>query len=399
MARQDVDIAIIGAGVVGLATALEIAPTGLRIAVFDAQKEPNEPSEERALNAWSRRVTALTPASIKFLESLEVWQSIHATQRVGAYTDMCVWDAEGTGCVQFTAEELRLRELGSIVESSVTVDALKRRAALVPNIQVFWDTRLDALSTHSEGAEMVTSSGDEVVASLTIGADGGRSKSRDFAAMRTRTWSYQQQAIVATVSVEPDHAATCWQAFLPSGPLALLPLADQNLCSIVWSLDETVSQKWIDADDEAFIQGLNAALSGRGPRVTAVSDRQAFPLVQCHAVNYFSHRFVLVGDAAHSIHPLAGQGINLGLSDARVLGGEICRAYERGADWGASQVLSRYERQRKGDNLSMMAAMQAFKWGFGSTDTAMTMLRNMGLNSVNALPRVKKWFIQQAVGG
>ena len=131
MARQDVDIAIIGAGVVGLATALAIAPTGLRIAIFDAQKEPNEPSEERALNAWSRRVTALTPASIKFLESLEVWQSIHATQRVGAYTDMCVWDAEGTGCVQFTAEELRLRELGSIVESSVTVDALKRRAALV----------------------------------------------------------------------------------------------------------------------------------------------------------------------------------------------------------------------------------------------------------------------------
>ena len=390
MARQDVDIAIIGAGVVGLATALAIAPTGLRIAVFDAQKEPNEPSEERALNAWSRRVTALTPASIEFLEALEVWQSIHATQRVGAYTDMCVWDAEGTGCVQFTAEELRLSELGIIVESSVTVDALKRRAALVPNIQVFWDTRLDALSTHSEGAEMLTSSGDEVVASLTIGADGGRSKSRDFAAMRTRTWSYQQQAIVATVRVEP---------FLPSGPLALLPLADQNLCSIVWSLDETVSQKWIAAADDAFIQGLNTALSGRGPRVTAVSERQAFPLVQCHAVNYFSHRFVLVGDAAHSIRPLAGQGINLGLSDARVLGAEICRAFERGADWGASQVLSRYERQRKGDNLSMMAAMQAFKWGFGTTDTTMTMLRNMGLNSVNALPRVKKWFIRQAVGG
>jgi 2-octaprenylphenol hydroxylase len=121
--------------------------------------------------------------------------------------------------------------------------------------------------------------------------------------------------------------------------------------------------------------------------------------VKCHAVNYFSHRVVLVGDAAHSIHPLAGQGINLGLSDARVLGAEICGAYERGADWGASQVLSRYERQRKGDNLSMMAAMQAFKWGFGTTDTTMTMLRNMGLNSVNALPRVKKWFIRQAVGG
>jgi 2-octaprenylphenol hydroxylase len=180
--------------------------------------------------------------------------------------------------------------------------------------------------------------------------------------------------------------------------LALLPLADNDLCSIVWSLDDALSDHWIQADQDAFVSGLNRALSGRGPHVIEVSERQTFPLIQCHAVDYSKGRFVLVGDAAHSIHPLAGQGINLGLSDAHILGGEVLRAHQRGADWYSPQVLSRYERQRKGDNLGMMATMQAFKWGFGSKNPAVTLMRNVGLNSVDALPMAKRWFMQQAVG-
>ena len=398
MQERQVDIAIIGAGVVGLATALSLAPTGLQIALFDAQPKPSTGPQGTALNDWDRRVTALTPESIRFLQSLDAWPSIGESKRGGAYTDMFVWDAEGTGHVHFTATDLKIESLGTIVESSLTTQALILATKTVPNISIHWGTRLESMDIEAGCVRLTTSSGDAIVADMTIGADGGRSKSRELARMRTREWRYGQNAIVATVRVEPHHSHACWQAFLPTGPLALLPLANDDLCSIVWSLDDALSDQWIQADHDAFVAGLNRALSGRGPKVVEVSERQTFPLIQCHAVDYSKGRFALVGDAAHSIHPLAGQGINLGLSDAQTLGNEIVGAHQRGADWCSPQVLSRYERQRKGDNLGMMATMQAFKWGFGSNNPAVTLMRNLGLNSVDALPMAKRWFIQQAVG-
>jgi 2-octaprenylphenol hydroxylase len=398
MAERHVDIAIIGAGVVGLATALALAPTGLQIALFDAQPKPSPRLQGAALNDWDRRVTALTPASIRLLQSLGAWPLIEESGRGGAYTDMFVWDSEGTGHVHFTAADLNIESLGTIVESSLTTNALINATEAATNLSITWDTRLDSMDIQEDGVRFTTSSGGVVIAQMAIGADGGRSKSRELASMRTREWRYGQNAIVATVRVEPHHSRACWQAFLPSGPLALLPLSDNDMCSIVWSLDDALSGHWIQADQDAFVSGLNRALSGRGPQVIEVSERQTFPLIQCHAVDYSKGRFVLVGDAAHSIHPLAGQGINLGLSDAHILGGEVLRAYQRGADWFSPQVLSRYERQRKGDNLGMMATMQAFKWGFGSKNPAVTLMRNVGLNSVDALPMAKRWFMQQAVG-
>ena len=398
MQERHVDIAIIGAGVVGLATALSLAPTGLQISLFDAQPKPSAGPQEKALSDWDRRVTALTPESIRFLKSLNAWSPIEESRRGGAYTDMFVWDSEGTGHVHFTAGDLNIESLGTIVESSLTTRALISATEAAPNISIHWDTRVESMDVEAEGVRFTTSLGDTVIADMVIGADGGRSKSRELAGIPTREWRYGQNAIVATIRVEPHHSRACWQAFLPSGPLALLPLADDDLCSIVWSLDDALSDHWIQADHDAFVAGLNRALAGRGPQALDVSERQMFPLIQCHAIDYFKGRFVLVGDAAHSIHPLAGQGINLGLSDAQTLGSEIVRAYERGADWCSPQVFSRYERQRKGDNLGMMATMQAFKWGFGSKNPAVTLMRNIGLNSVDALPMAKRWIVQQAVG-
>ena len=398
MSVRQADIVIVGAGVVGLAAALALAGTKLEIVVLDAQPSHVPPSPERALSDWARRVTALTPTSKQFLSELDVWQAISGSGRIGPYTDMVVWDSEGTGLVEFDAQSLSLDELGYIVESTVTTDALVTHVNQTPNIEIQWDTYLSQLNFYDEYVNVVTRAGDEISTRLVIGADGGRSVSRELAGINTRQWSYGQKAIVATVRVAPEHSYTCWQAFLPTGPLALLPLADSDLCSIVWSLDDSEAQTWIEADDTTFLRGLNAALGGRGPLVTDVSQRQLFPLVQCHAIDYLRDRFVLVGDAAHAIHPLAGQGINLGLSDAQVLAAEVGYAHSREATWWAPSVLKRYERQRKGDNLAMMAAMQTFKWGFGSRQPAVTMLRNVGLSAVDALPMVKRWFIQQAVG-
>ena len=398
MSVRQADIVIVGAGVVGLAAALALAGTKLEIVVLDAQPSHVPPSPERALSDWARRVTALTPTSKQFLSELDVWQAISGSGRIGPYRDMVVWDSEGTGLVEFDAQSLSLDELGYIVESTVTTDALVTHVNQTPNIEIQWDTYLSQLNFYDEYVNVVTRAGDEISTRLVIGADGGRSVSRELAGINTRQWSYGQKAIVATVRVAPEHSYTCWQAFLPTGPLALLPLADSDLCSIVWSLDDSEAQTWIEADDTTFLRGLNAALGGRGPLVTDVSQRQLFPLVQCHAIDYLRDRFVLVGDAAHAIHPLAGQGINLGLSDAQVLAAEVGYAHSREATWWAPSVLKRYERQRKGDNLAMMAAMQTFKWGFGSRHPAVTMLRNVGLSAVDALPMVKRWFIQQAVG-
>ena len=398
MSHKQADIVSVGAGVVGLSAALALAETKLNILVLDAQASHIAPSTDRDLSKWARRVTAVTPASTKFLSELDAWQAISDSGRIGPYTDMVVWDSEGTGLIEFDAQSLSLSALGYIVESTVNTDALVNRVNQTPNIMIQWDTWLAQLDLNESYVSVVPREGDEIHAQLVVGADGGRSVSRELAGIRTRQWSYGQKAIVATVRVAPEHSSACWQAFLPTGPLALLPLAENDLCSIVWSLDDNEAETWIAADDQAFLKGLNAALGGRGPSVTEVSERQLFPLVQCHAVDYLSDLFVLIGDAAHAIHPLAGQGINLGLSDAQVLAAEVSYAHSRGATWWSPSVLKRYERQRKGDNLAMMAAMQAFKWGFGSRNPAVTMMRNAGLSAVDALPMAKRWFIQQAVG-
>ena len=398
MSYKQADIVIVGAGVVGLSAALALAETKLDILVLDAQASHMAPSRDRDLSKWARRVTALTPASTKFLSELDVWQAMSDSGRIGPYTEMVVWDSEGTGLIEFDAQSLSLEALGYIVESTVTTDALVSRANQTPNITIQWDTWLAQLDFNELFVNVVPREGDEIHAQLVIGADGGRSVSRELAGIRTRQWSYGQKAIVATVRVAPEHSSACWQAFLPTGPLALLPLADSDLCSIVWSLDDDEAQGWIEADNQGFLRGLNSALGGRGPSVTEVSERQLFPLVQCHAVDYLSDRFVLIGDAAHAIHPLAGQGINLGLSDAQALAAEVTYAHSRGATWWTPSVLKRYERQRKGDNLTMIATMQAFKWGFGSRNPAITMMRNAGLSAADALPMAKRWFIQQAAG-
>ena len=200
------------------------------------------------------------------MKSLAAWPLIEDSKRGGAYTDMFVWDSEGTGQVHFTATDLNIDSLGTIVESSLTTQALISATEASSNLSIHWGTRLESMDIEAESVRFTTSSGDTVIAEMTIGADGGRSKSRELAGMRTREWRYGQNAIVATVRVEPHHSHACWQAFLPTGPLALLPLANDDLCSIVWSLDDALSEHWIQADHEAFVAGLNRALSGRGLR-------------------------------------------------------------------------------------------------------------------------------------
>lgn len=392
------DIAIVGAGVIGLSLALALRDSGLSIALIDAAPAPPTEPVGRGMGDWGRRVTALTPASERFLDSLGAWSTMRRTDRVATYTDMQVWDGEASGAIHFAATDVGATALGHIVEAQLTMSVLAGLVSAVPTIHNRWNTKVVGCTFDAERAELECDDASSISAELVVAADGARSNIREIAAMRTRQWRYQQNAIVATVELDQGHGATCWQAFLASGPLALLPLAESSHCSIVWSLDDDVSPRWEFASDVEFVDGLNRALSAVPMRVTAVSERATFPLVQCHAVDYVKDRIVLVGDAAHSIHPLAGQGINLGLADAKVLAESIMNAIQRGGPWTSAPVLSRYQRLRKTENLAMMAAMQAFKWGFGSRNPTAVIARNFGLRMVDEQRWIKNWFAKQAAG-
>lgn len=395
---EDVDVVIAGAGIAGLAMAVALSRSGYSVAVLEASSRPEPPITGDDINDWATRVSALTPASVTLLDTLGVWPRV-AAERVAAYTDMRVWDAEGTGEISFDAAEIDVPCLGHIVENRRLVDGLLAAAETAPGVTVTWQTSVTAVEFGSAEVVVSTTSDNRCWrAALLVGADGARSKVRELAGFATRQWSYQQQAIVATLGLDGSHQNTCWQAFLPTGPMALLPLARPDFCSLVWSLDTEVASHWLTADDASFIAALNRVTQPHGLKVAAVGSRNAYPLHQCHAVDYIKPGVALVADAAHSIHPLAGQGINLGLADARVLSEELARAAAVNLAPGSTVVLGRYQRRRKGENLSMMAAMEAFKRGFGSSVPALRVLRNTGLNIVDGTGPLKRWFIRRATG-
>jgi 2-octaprenylphenol hydroxylase len=224
---------------------------------------------------------------------------------------------------------------------------------------------------------------------------------RELAGFRTREWDYGHRALVTTVETERGHGATAWQRFLSSGPLAYLPLPEHDghhFCSIVWSVEHGLADDLEAMDEEAFRAALGAALEYRLGEVVACSARVCFPLRQRHAIDYIKPGVALVGDAAHTIHPLAGQGINLGLQDVAALADEVLAGVARGEDPGSYQLLRRYQRRRKGENLLMMAAMEGFKNLFGARQLPVRWLRNQGLKWVDRSGPLKYQMMRHAMG-
>ena len=394
--ERSADVLIVGAGIAGLSLAIALSKSDCHVVVIDGADRPKPVNAGVALNDWDLRVSALTPTSIRFLESLGVWQRI-PSERTAPYQAMCVWDADGTGRITFNAEDVAAPCLGHIVENRQTVQALIECAEACSGVELRWQSALESLSRKPDGWSIDCAGDQRLSAQLVVAADGARSKVRQLTAQPTRDWDYHQSAIVGTVALSSPHQATCWQAFLSSGPLALLPLPDPGKVALVWSLDEEEHAEVAALSDTAFIQALNHALGPLAPQAEAVGTRVSFPLKQSHAVDYVDDALVLVADAAHSIHPLAGQGINLGLSDVRILAQELLAGCAGGLPVSSPVSLKRYQRQRKSENLAMMAAMEGFKRGFGSPHPAAVILRNIGLNMVERQHWLKRWFMRQAI--
>ena len=400
---QMYDIVIVGAGLVGATLAALVASSNpqLSIALIDQSAAPVAPNLEQQPPHFDHRVVALTQASIQLFQHIGVWNTV-VNQRACGYQHMTVWDDEGTGSIHFSANELAQPALGYIVENSLLLSAILNCLETAANITCLRHCSLEKITENNQttGRYIFLSNQAVLNTSLIIGADGANSRVRKLLAMPIRQWDYKQKAIVTTVKTQHSHRHTAWQNFLATGPLAFLPLDHQSehYCSIVWSLDTEAADVKMALSDQDFSEVLTTAIEGRLGNIVWVDKRSCFPLTQRHAQDYYKPQVALVGDAAHTIHPLAGQGVNLGLLDAQALTQEITRACARQLPLYDESILRRYQRQRKRHNLALMATMEGFKRLFGEPSLSVRWLRNQGLTIVDNAQFVKKWLAKQAMG-
>lgn len=387
------DVIIVGGGMVGTALACALGDSRLSVALIEA----NQPDYNWPTDSFDLRVSAITRASQLFLEKLHVWQTIN-NERVSAYHDMYVWDANGDGSIHFDCAEIGEANLGHIIENRVINKALALRAQQFENITVLCPSRSDKLQLDATSAKLALDDGTQLETELLIGADGGRSWVRQQAGISVSTRDYQQTAVVANITTELPHQHTAWQRFLTTGPLAFLPLEGHNISSIVWSTSAEEAARLCALDETDFNTELEAAFESKLGKIFSTGPRASFPIKGQHADHYVKPHLALIGDAAHTIHPLAGQGVNLGFADAQSLAEIIHNALASQKPIGSFKTLRKYERSRRGDNLLMLEAMGAFKQLFSNNTPGLRELRNTGLNFSNRITPIKHFFMAKALG-
>ncbi len=381
---------MVGGGLVGATLAIALGESGLDVALVEARAPAPEPPD-----GFDYRVSAVTRATERILRALRVWDRLDPS-RIGAFREMHVWDARSVGEIHFDSAEIAEPSLGYVVENQRLQIALESRLGELESVTWYRPMSIVRLDVET-GHVAVTLDRAEVQSALVAGADGADSKVRELAGIACERGEYGQRALVCTVRTEQPHRETAWQRFLPTGPLAFLPLP-RNHCSIVWSTVPEHAAALVDMPGARFERALEEAFQSRLGRVELVGERASFPLRHLHAERYVESRVALLGDAAHTIHPLAGQGVNLGFSDAAVLAEVIGEARGRGRDFAARSVLRRYERWRRGHNVLMQGTMDGFYWLFGSKLPAVRTLRNLGLGAANQLEPVKRAIMRHASG-
>ena len=402
MANQ-YDVIIVGGGMVGLAMAASLVDLGISIAVLE-KSNFEDLSVSKLLSEsqpdasdFGIRVSAISPGNQKLLTDWQAWNKI-PSRRLANYEFMRVWDAQGSGEICFNAADVAQPWLGSIVENQVLRAAIYQALSAHSQVQLLSNMTVNSIMTEPDRVQIESACGRTLSARLLIGADGALSSVRQKLMIGSEQTAYAQRAFVANVRTELAHQDTAWQRFTPFGPVAFLPLPDPHLCSIVWSIDEAQAASLDDLNQREFAEKLGKAFELRLGQVELVSDFAAFPLIKRHSETYLSQRCALVGDAAHTIHPLAGQGVNLGFQDVACLSRVIAQQHQQGRDIGLTANLRPFERERKSENYLMQNAMSGFKWGFGQQSLPLTLLRNFALNFVDNQVDLKNIIIKRAMG-
>lgn len=450
---QPYDIAIVGGGMVGMALACSLATTPLTkhlsVAIIDSSPAlANKPCIKRE-DPPDPRVSTVTPATISFFKDTGAWQYVQ--QHRHAYFDkMQVWDYTGLGYTKYDARDVDKEVLGCVVENKVLHSSLLSRIEDTDFQKKIFHSRLTSMSLNPSSSSIVVDStasteasyargrlaklelsdGNSLYAKLVVGSDGGKSQVRELAGFKTTGWKYSQNAVICTVEHSVENYCA-WQRFLPAGPIALLPIGDK-FSNIVWTMNPEESSDFKSMKEDDFVKAVNHALDygyGSHPKsslpgsagmfswlggnvtifanesfeippkvVKLASERMAFPLSLMHANEYASKRVVLIGDAAHTVHPLAGQGVNLGFGDAFALSRIIAEGIAVGMDIGEVSLLKKYEAERKLANMTMMAILDGFQKAYSVDFGPLNILRAAALHGAHFISPLKRSIISYASG-
>lgn len=382
---QQFDVVVIGGGVVGLTAALAMQSRGFSVAIIDAGNLTANTTIP------DPRVYAINQASQDLLQELGVWAHLDS-ERLSPYRQMYVWDAASNAHIQFDARMIASDHLGTIMEESVLKQALLR--LLNEKVAFFANHRVSGLESYKDFIQISTGE-TSWQAQLLMIADGATSPCRELLRVPLTTWPYHQQAVVASVQTEKSHQQTAYQVFNADGPLAFLPLTQEQQCSIVWSTSTAHAQRVMALSDEDFNQELEAAFASRLGKVKVMGKRYQFPLIMRHAKQYSGERWLLLGDAAHTIHPLAGLGLNVGLADVATW---LACSEKLTTLSAVKKILGSYQRQRKYAVWQVIAMMDGFKSLFTNPLAPVIALRGLGLRICNGLTPLKRIFIEQAAG-
>ncbi|MBT3789959.1 MAG: UbiH/UbiF/VisC/COQ6 family ubiquinone biosynthesis hydroxylase [Alphaproteobacteria bacterium] len=388
--QDNVDAIINGGGLVGLALGCALAGAGLRIVVIDR----DDPAT--MLDApYDGRSSAIAWASQQALAEIGVWS--HVAERAQAMLDIRVSDGASPLFLHYDHRELDGEPFGYMVENRHMRQALHARAAELPALQLLAPFTAEKISRHDNGVDVVLSDGRNIKARLFVGAEGRRSPSREDAGITASGWSYHQVGIVCTVRHQHPHHGIAQERFLPSGPFAILPLVG-NRASLVWTETDALAPVMMALDDAGFLAEIRKRFGDYLGELELEGPRWSYPLTLQIADRYIDKRLALAGDSAHGMHPIAGQGLNVGLRDVAALTEVLVDAARLGLDIGSDDVLERYQRWRRFDNATLLAVTDVLNRLFSNDIEPIHMARDIGLAAVNKMPELKKLFMRHARG-
>ncbi|QDP01893.1 FAD-dependent monooxygenase [Thalassotalea sp. PS06] len=391
------DCLVIGGGMVGATTAVALADLGLKIALVDTHRPDSNlldnPGDYDQQQDYNLRVSAVSLGSEQLLRSLRIWQQVQLW-RVTPYRRLAVWE-QGLSYAEFHCDQIKQSHLGHMVENHLIQAAAWLQIKARSNIKVFAPQKLSKIENREDG--ITATLGDITIESeILVGADGGNSMVRNLAKIGTSGWDYQHSAMLINVKTEQDQQDITWQHFVNGAPVAFLPLSG-NRASLVWYDKPQTINELVNLSSSQLQQRIIEHFPKRLGNIEVI-DKGAFPLIRRHANQYVKNRVVLVGDAAHSINPLAGQGVNMGFKDVHALQEVIAKAIGSGEHYADASVLRRYEKQRRNDNLLMMTTMDLIYRGFKQPAGPIKLLRNLGLFGAQRMGPIKDKVLAYACG-